>query len=154
MGGQHLLFVAGNDKSLVPIVGWFQGKLDIVPNPISRQPVLVDYAGRAVDGVTEKGWRRGGMKLNRDGSLRQPEDPGAAVVSEEGVRIELEKPGKVVEHAEPVGKILGELRAYINSRKASSPGFRDTQFVDSASKANVPATFRFTAAPAKAVNDN
>jgi len=154
VGGQHLLFVEGNDDYIVPLVGWFQGKLDIVPNPISRQPVLVDHTGSAIDGVAEKGWKRGGMKLNRDGSLKQPEDPGVAVISQEGVRIELGKPGQLVDHAEPVGKILAELRAYINTRKASSPKYRDTQFVDSASKTRVPATFGFTAVRAPSVNDN
>lgn len=148
IGGQHLLFVEGNDKFIVPIVGWFQGKFDIVPNPISQQPVLVDYTGAAIDGFSDKGFRRDGMKLNRDGSLKQPEDPGVSVVSEEGVKIELPKAGKLVDRAEPVGKVLAELRAYINGRKNSSPNFRDKQFVDSASKANVPATFGFIAAPA------
>lgn len=152
VGGQHLLFVAGNDRFLVPIVGWYQGKLDIVPHPITRQPVLVDYAGNAVDGVAQKHWRQGGMKLNKDGTLKEPEDPGVTVVSEEGVRIELPKQEKV-DRAEPVGKVLGELRAYINGRKASSPNFKHSQFVDSASKANVPATFGGTIGRAKSVND-
>ncbi|HEX2121259.1 MAG TPA: hypothetical protein VHL59_06415 [Thermoanaerobaculia bacterium] len=148
VGGQHLLFVQGNDKFIVPLVGWFQGKFDIVPNPISGQPVLVDYTGAAIDGFTEKGFRRDGMKLNGDGSLKHPEDPGVAVVSEEGVRIELPKQEQLVDRAEPVAKVLAELRAYINGRKSSSPNYRDKQFVDSASKANVPATFGFVATPA------
>ena len=153
MGGQHLLFVEGNEKYLVPLVGWFQGKLDIVPNPISREPVLVDSNGHAIDGIEGKGWRRDGMKLNRDGSLQQPRDPGVAVLSQSGVRIELEKPADIVERAAPVAKVVAELRAYISARKASSRTFRDTQFADSASKATVPATFGFTAARARSVND-
>jgi len=152
LGGRHLLFVEGNDRYLVPLVGMFQGKLDFVESPTSHEPILVDYAGNAVDGIGAKNWHRGGMKLNRDGSLRQPEGAGAAVVSEQGVKIRIEQP-KLVDHATPAGQILGQLRAYINSRKASSPGFKNTQFVDSASKANVPATFGFTAGRAPSVND-
>lgn len=151
-GGKHLLFVRANEKSLVPLVGWFQGKLDIVPNPVSQQPMLVDHAGNAVDGVAGADWRKGGLKLEKDGSLKQPRGLGASVVSEEGLRIELEQPEPVVDRAEPVGKVLGELRAFINSRK-ESPRWKESQFVDSASKANVPDTFRLTGVRAPSVND-
>jgi len=122
LGGRHLLFVEGNDRYLVPLVGMFQGKLDFVESPTSHEPILVDYAGNAVDGIGAKNWHRGGMKLNRDGSLRQPEGAGAAVVSEQGVKIKIEQP-KLVDHATPAGQILGQLRAYINGVQDSVSGF-------------------------------
>lgn len=153
VGGKHLLFARANEKSLVPLVGWFQGKYDIVPNPVSQQPMLVDYTGRAVDGVAGENWRRGRLKLNRDGSLEQPRESGARVVSEEGVRIELDEPEQFADRAEPVGKILAELRSFINGRKGKSPKWKDSQFVDSASRANVPQTFSLTGVRAPSVND-
>ncbi len=151
-GGKHLLFVRANERSLVPLVGWFNGKFDIVANPVSQQPILVDHAGRAVDGVVDGRLRRGGLKLEKDGSLKQPRELGASVVSEEGLRIELDQPEKLVDHAEPVGKVLGELRAFINSRKGSAR-WKESQFVDSASKARVPDTFSLTSVRAPSVND-
>jgi hypothetical protein len=153
VGGKHLLFVRANDRSLVPLVGWFQGKLDIVPNPITQQPMLVDYAGHAVDGVGAGHWRKGGLKLDKNGALRQPRDVGASVVSENGVRVELPKPEQLVDRAEPVGKVLAELRAFINGRKGTSPKWKESQFVESASKSNVPDTFRLTGARAPSVTD-
>lgn len=152
VGGKHLLFARANEQSLVPLVGWFQGKFDIVANPVSQQPILVDHAGRAVDGVVDGKLRHGGLKLEKDGSLRQPRELGVSVVSEEGVRIELEKPEQLVDRAEPVGKVLGELRAFINSRKGSER-WKESQFVNSASKANVPASFSLTGVRAPSVND-
>jgi hypothetical protein len=152
VGGRHLLFARANEESLVPLVGWFQGKFDIVENPVSRQPMLVDYAGNAVDGVVDGNLRRGGLKLEKDGSLRQPRELGVSVLSEQGVRIELEQPERLVDRAEPLGKVLGELRAFINSRKGSAR-WKESQFVDSASRSRVPASFSLTGARAQAVND-
>lgn len=150
VGGQHMLFVEGNDKLGVPLVGWFQGKLDLVAHPVTQEPMFVDHAGRAIDGVQGNGWRRDGLRLNKDGSLKTlPAEAQAEVVSQEGVRIELEKPARVKEHAAPIGSVLAELRAFINKRKASSASFRNTQFAESASKSNVPATFGYINARAK-----
>lgn len=148
-GGRHLLFVEGNERDGVPVIGWYQGKLDIVDHPLSRQPIVVDHSGRAIDGVKGNGWHRGGLKLGRDGAIAPPRDSGVSVVSEQGVRIVLEKPAKVVEDAAPLGNVLSDLRAFIATRKASSKAFRSTQFVESASKAKVPASFGYTAERAK-----
>lgn len=153
LGGQHLLFVEGNDKLGVPLVGWSQGKLDLVAHPVSQQPLFVDHAGRAIDGIVSdgkkgNGWRRDGLKLKKDGSIQAPRAAEAEVVSQEGVKIELEKP-RAADRAASAASVMGELRSFIAKRKASSPAFRNTQFVESASRANVPATFGYTAARAK-----
>ncbi|HEX7153620.1 MAG TPA: hypothetical protein VF618_19180 [Thermoanaerobaculia bacterium] len=142
--GRHLLFVEGNDQLTVPLVGRQQGKLDIVPHPHTQEPIVVDDALRAVDGVKENGWRRGGLRLNRDGTLRASRE-GVRVISQEGVHIELEPEtaGDAREKAAPLGSVLGELRSYIAKRKASSPQFRGKQFTESASKNDVPASLRF-----------
>lgn len=152
VGGRHLLFVQGNERSLVPLVGWFQGKFDIVEHPVTRQSMLVDYRGRAVDGLAGGDWRKNGLKLEKDGSLRKPRALGVSVVSEDGVRIELENTERFVDRAVPVSRVLGELRTFIESRKGKSAKFKESQFVDSASKANVPASFTLTSAPAPSVN--
>jgi hypothetical protein len=147
VGGRHLLFVRGNGESLVPLVGWFQGKYDIVEHPVTRQAMLVDYRGRAVDGVAGGNWRKNGLKLEKDGSLRQPRDLGVSVVSEQGVRIQLEQSERLVDRAAPVDQVLGELRAFLETRKGSAR-WKASQFVDSASTADVPASFSLTGAPA------
>lgn len=148
LGGQHLLFVEGNGTLGVPLVGWSQGKLDLVSHPVSQQPLFVDHTGRAIDGIKGNGWRRDGLKLKKDGSIQAPRAAEAEVVSQEGVTIELEKP-VAADRAASAASIMGELRSYIAKRKNSSDKFRNSQFVDSASKANVPATFGYTAARAK-----
>jgi hypothetical protein len=148
MGGQHLLFVEGNGQSGMPLVGWHQGKLDIVADPVSRQPMLVDYARHAVDGIRNQGWFRGGLALDGNGLVKARRAAEAMVVSQEGVRIELEQP-QAADRAASVPSVLSELRTFIAGRKASSPSFRDSQFVDSASPSDVPATVRFTAGRAK-----
>jgi hypothetical protein len=148
MGGQHLLFVEGNGRSGMPLVGWFQGKLDIVADPASRQPMLVDHARRAVDGIKDKGWFRGGLALDRNGLVKARRAVEATVVSQEGVQIELEQP-QAADGAASVSGVLSELRTFIAARKSSSASFRNTQFVDSASPSDVPATFRYTAGRAK-----
>jgi hypothetical protein len=148
LGGQHLLFVEGNDRLGVPLVGWSQGKIDLVAHPVSQQPLLVDHAGRAIDGIKGNGWRRDGLKLQKDGSIQALRAAEAEVVSQEGVKIELEKL-RGADRAASAASVMGELRSFIARRKASSPAFRDTQFVESASRAHVPATFGYTAARAK-----
>jgi hypothetical protein len=148
MGGQHLLFVEGNGQSGMPLVGWHQGKLDIVADPVSRQPMLVDHARRAIDGIRDKGWFRGGLALDSNGGIKARRASEAMVVSEEGVQIALDQP-QAAERAASVPSVLSQLRTFIAARKASSPSFRDSQFVDSASPSDVPASVRFTAGRAK-----
>ena len=44
VGGRHLIFLAGNRKHLCPIVGWSQGKFNIVINQMSgREDILDNY---------------------------------------------------------------------------------------------------------------
>jgi len=147
VGGKHLLFVEGNGRMLVPLTGWEWGKIDIVDDPVTRQQILVDHAKRAIDGIEGADWKRGRLALNADGLFRTA--PAAAVVSEQGVKIVLDEAT-----AHPVrqraANVLGQLDALVASRRATSKTFRQAPMVVSASKADVPATFVFHAAPARA----
>lgn len=139
-GGQHLLFVEGNDRLGVPLVGWFWGKLDVVTDPTSKRPILVDHTRRAINGIEGKDWKRGGIAINDDGSARTPH---VAVVAEEGVKIKLEEPQTAA--AEPAANAFGQLKAMVAGRRAKSAAFRQPKTFESASKNNVPATFVFEA---------
>ena len=143
-GGQHLLFVEGNDRLGVPLVGWFWGKLDVVTDPASKRPILIDHTRRAINGIDGEDWQRGGVAINDDGSARRPH---VAVVAEEGVKIQLEKEQPVV--AEPASNALGQLKAMVAGRRASSREFRQPKTFESAAKHNVPSAFVFEARKAE-----
>ena len=143
-GGRHLLFVEGNDRLGVPLVGWFWGKLDLVTDPGTKRPILVDHTRRAINGIEGKDWKRGAIAINDDGSSRKPR---VAVVAEEGVKIQLEEAQAVV--AEPASQALGQLKAMVAGRGATSREFRQPKTFQSASKHNVPSTFVFEARKAE-----
>ena len=140
-GGQHLLFVEGNDRLGVPLVGWFWGKLDVVADPASKRPILVDHTRRAINGIEGKDWKRGAVAVNEDGSARRPH---VAVVSEQGVKITLDDTSKQAV-AEPAANALGQLKSMVAGRRATSREFRQPRTFESASKANVPSSFVFQA---------
>lgn len=142
-GGQHLLFVEGNDRLGVPLVGWFWGKLDVVTDPKSKRTILVDHTRRAINGIDGKDWKRGAVAINEDGSANTPK---VAVVSQEGVTIKLDEPQSVA--AEPAANAFGQLKAMAAGRKAKSRDYREPRAFESASKHNVPATFVFQAGKA------
>lgn len=138
-GGRHVLFVEGNDRLGVPLVGWYWGKLDVVADPASQQAILVDHTGRTIDGIEGNDWKRGARAMNA---------PKVSVVSESGVKIQLDEPsarGRIVQAA----SVLDQLQSMVASRRASSADFRKATAFQSASKANVPATFVFEATRAR-----
>jgi hypothetical protein len=149
-GGKHLLFVEGNDRNLVPLVGFHQGKFDIEPDPVTQEPVLVDHGRRAVDGVREANWshRAGQRDARGQGRARQPH---AVVVSEEGVDVELLEPEEESEGdaPRPASQVLEDLRSLIRNRSFLAD-FRRADPVQSASPANVPATLQYRPARAAA----
>ncbi len=144
VGGRHVLFVQGNDRFEVPIVGGPQGMLDLVAHPVTQETIVVDHAGRAIDGLREKNWVQNGLALDAQRQLRRRE-PIARVVSQEGVRVELDARDtepQMVETAAPASEVLKELRAMVKSR-AFAPTYRRSGIVESASPANVPAKASF-----------
>ena len=135
-GGRHLLFVEGNERNMIPLTGGPQGKLDLVAHPVTQESIIVDGAGRAIDGLRDKNWSRSGLQLDGAGAIRRA--PAAAkVVSEEGVKIRLAD--EAVESAPAASNALGELRSLIQSR-TFAPEFKRAAVVQSASPANVPDT--------------
>lgn len=136
-GGRHLLFVQDNDRNPIPLLGGPQGKLNIARDPVTQEEFLTDDAGRVLHGLREKNWVRNGFRVDRGGRLQPPERV-AEVISQEGVQIVLDQPSLEAEAA-PAARIIGELRALIQSR-AFAPEFQRRPAVQSASPANVPAT--------------
>ena len=68
-------------------------------------------------------------------------------VAEDGVKIQLEKEPPVV--AEPASNALGQLKAMVAGRRASSREFRQPKTFESAAKHNVPSAFVFEARKAE-----
>jgi hypothetical protein len=135
-GGRHLLFVLGNDRYAIPFSGGSQGKLNFMRDPVTQEEILVDEAGRAIDGLRGGNWRYSAVRLDRGGQLQRPERV-AELVSQSGVTVVLEQPDADVQTI-PASRVIAGLRALIQSR-AFAPEFRRTA-VRSASPANVPAT--------------
>lgn len=136
-GGRHLLFILGNDRNGIPLSGGPQGKLNLVRHPVTQEEIVVDEAGRAVDGIRNGRWVRNGLKLDEHGQLEEWHG-GAAVLSEEGVQVTLDEP-KASDSAAPASQVLSELRDLIRTR-AFRAEFRRSAAVESASPENVPAT--------------
>jgi hypothetical protein len=47
-----VLFVKGNGRELVPLVGWTQGMFRIVGDPVTRQEIVQDHEGNQVLGIS------------------------------------------------------------------------------------------------------
>lgn len=147
-GGRHLLFVEGNGRLGVPLVGWGQGKLDFVAHPLSGEAILVDFRGQGVAGLAGGEWQKAGP-LTADGFLREPREPGIAVLSQEGVEITLDDPAtELAGEPAPAAEVVEALRAYVQARSSKAPSFQTPQVVESASPADVPPSFQFRAYPA------
>jgi len=135
-GKRHLLFVLGNDRYAIPLSGGSQGKLNFVRDPVTQEELLADEAGRVIDGLRQKNWVRGALRIDRGGQVQRPEGV-AELVSQSGVTVVLEQPDAGAQTV-PASRVIAELRELIRSR-AFAPEFQRTA-VQSASPANVPAT--------------
>lgn len=147
VGGRHLLFVEGNGRAGCPLVGWWQGKLDFAAHPFTGETVLLDVNRRVVDGIERQGWRTSPMQLTQEGLLKGVAPAGVEVVEEKGVTIDLPVVVDPAEEAVTVAEaadVLGELRAMV-ARRAGKSSFRQAAPVLSATPADVPASFTFTA---------
>jgi len=136
VGGRHLLFVKGNDRYAIPFSGGSQGRLNFMRDAVTQEDILVDEAGRVIDGLREKNWRHSALRVDRGGQLQRPERV-AELVSQSGVTVVLDEP-ETDARTVPAAQVLAGLRALIQSR-AFGPEFRRTT-VKSASPADVPAT--------------
>lgn len=147
LGGRHLLFVEGNGRAGCPLVGWWQGKLDFAAHPFSGETVLLDANRQVVNGIERQGWRTSPMQLSGEGLLKSPAPAGVEVVEQDGVTIDLPVVVDPAEEAVAVSEassVLGELRAMV-ARRAGKSTFRQAPPVVSASPADVPASFVFSA---------
>ncbi len=146
-GGRHLLFVEGNGRLGVPLVGWGQGRLDFAAHPLSGETILVDFRGRGLAGIEAGDWKHGGPPIE-GGMFREPREPGMVVLSQEGVEITVEDPAAELAGAPaPAVEVVEALRAHVQAR-AKAPSFRAPRVVESASPADVPPSFHFQAHPA------
>jgi hypothetical protein len=152
-GGRHLLFVVGNRRLGCPLVGWFQGKLDLVPHPLTGETIAADFRGEPVAGISGRHWVHAGRALTPDGMLETPRDPGVIVLEEDGVEIEItdvSEPDPPADLVVPSREVLEALHAFVTQR-ARTPTYRaPPPFVESATAEDVPASFQFRAYPAVA----
>lgn len=51
--GKHLIFMRGNRKYLCPIVGWSQGKFNIIRDKVSGNEILLDNNNNPITGIQD-----------------------------------------------------------------------------------------------------
>lgn len=145
--GKYLLFVEGNGRSMAPLVGWWQGKMDIVAHPITGLDMLVNHTGRPVLGVARDAWRAStDLKVDADGLFKAGQDDGVEVLWQDGVVIEDEsldvrQKGAMVP---PASMVLDQVRALVSSR-ATMKSFRKGKDVKSAAVSDLPYNLTFDA---------
>lgn len=143
--GRYLLFVADNGEAISPVVGWEQGKLELVDHP-SRPgaKVLLDRRGQAVEGVGNGRFLR--TPVVREGlSVRKaaPEVGGITVLEEQGVVIsdpEALDPTEADAELVPAPAVLQGLRALIAER-VQAASYRPGRTVRSLTVDDVPDHF-------------
>lgn len=147
VGQEALLFVAGNGDLGCPIVGWWQGKLELVAHPQTGDRVLVSHQGALVEGLETTSWNLSDVRYDgHEKRLRVPE-PVSQVLWQEGVTIVQDTASNKALSNEGVEaeEILGQLRALVAKRRLEKSFVAD-QLVSSASPHDVPETVQFRAA--------
>ena len=145
--GRYLLFVEGNGRVLCPTVGWWQGRLQLVPHPELGEPILVDHRGAPVTGIrATKGhgptWMKSEMLRMEDGDFVSAKAEGFDVLYQDGV--ELVEPASVTNKASilPAAQVLAQLRSLVDRRRLLK-SFRVGQTVSSAHPSDLPFSFNF-----------
>lgn len=145
-GDEVVLFVDGNGRLACPLVGWWQGKLDVVRHPRTGEPMLVDHRGAPIESVDESGWSYADLRYDAEAEALVAREPGAELLWQDGVEIVDDSPieraaGDAIVAADAVLDALRQLidrRALQKSAVAAAP-------VQSASPADVPDTVEFRA---------
>lgn len=143
LGRRYLLFVADNGRAAVPLVGWVQGRLEMVRHPLSGEEIVVDHLGRAVAGLSRGAWASSSLAMSPEGFLASSPEPGVTILDAEGVKISAIEPQPL---AEPLAAsaVLAQLEQLIG-RRAGRAGSRPAAAVASVSLLEVPPTVRFRA---------
>lgn len=145
--GKYLLFVEGNGRSMAPLVGWWQGKMDIVAHPTTGLDIFVDHTGRPLLGVGEKAWQASAdLKLDAEGLFKSAHDDGVEVLWQDGVVIEdenLEVRQKAAA-VPPAAVVLEQVRSLVSNR-APLKSFQKGLQVKSAVASDLPHSLTFDA---------
>jgi hypothetical protein len=156
IGRSYLVFVAGNDRYSCPILGWWQGKFELMVLPDSRDELMLVDANRApLLGIERGQWQRSQLRIAEDGTIKEKSDrPRAYLLYQDGVTItggpeEAGDPAK--ERIVPAARVLDELRQLI-ARRATLKSFQPGRIVPSADISDVPETTTFRPAPPPAGN--
>jgi len=146
-GGEYLLFVADNGHAISPVVGWGQGKFELVEHP-SRpgEKILIDRHGNAIEGVGDGAFLR--TPVERDGgSVRRAAAVPTGVEVLEEVGVVISDPmapdfAKVGTELAPANFVLqGIQRLVVNRIRAE--GFRPGRRVRSLTVDDVPERFSY-----------
>jgi len=145
--GQYLLFVEGNGDSFCPIVGWWQGKLDLVPHPQTGKAMLIDHRGTPITGLNESSWTKAQtLRVGDDGTFESTGDDGTTVLWQDGVEIVDDSPSLEAAKAAvvPAEDVLSQLRSLVELRRAAK-SFRPGKTVSSALAMDLPESVTFEA---------
>lgn len=135
VGESYLVFVRGNGVYASPVLGWMQGQLRIAREARSGKPILVDWRGAPVLGIAGGRFERG-----RPQDLDPAGEPGALLLSEEGVEV---RPLPSDQEAAPdeipaAAQVLGDLQAFVRARSGRAT-FAPGRRIESANPLDVPA---------------
>jgi hypothetical protein len=67
VGGKHLIFLRGNQKHLCPIVGWSQGKFNVVMDKVTGVEIVLDDKNNPIIGIQENSISRVPRPVERKG---------------------------------------------------------------------------------------
>ena len=143
--GQYLLFVQDNGNAFCPIVGWWQGKLDLVPHPQTGHSILIDHRGTPITGLSETAWQKAeSLRVGADGAFVAADDDGTTVLWQDGVEIVDDTPGLGAAKASVAAAddVLGNLRSMIEVRRHAK-SFRPGKAVRSALVSDMPQSVTF-----------
>ena len=139
LGDEALLFVAGNGKWGCPIVGWWQGRLDVINHPRTGAPMLVSHTGAPVEGVSRHTWETAELRYNAEEKRLVNAEPRVQLLRQEGVTILEERAPRKAYAYEGVAveSVFDQLRALIEVRRLQK-SFVPEGVVESASPYDVP----------------
>lgn len=136
VGETYLVFVHGNGVEASPVLGWIQGQFRVAREALSGKPILVDWRGAPILGISGGRFERGRPQDLEPGAGAAP---GAVVLSEEGVEVRpvhVEGP-KGPDQIPEAADVLRQLVTFVRGR-SGRPTFVPGRRIVSADPFDVP----------------
>lgn len=134
VGETYLVFVRGNGVHASPVVGMVQGQFRVAQEARSGKPIVVDWRGAPVLGIAG-----GRLERGRPQDLDPAGDPGAVLLSEEGVEVRPlpQAADKAPDEIPSAARVLGDLQAFVRARSGRAT-FAPGRRIESADPLDVP----------------